>query len=137
MPFVGHDRVPVLVVLAALLATAGVFVFFRPQYQPRYESKMIDFSQERYISPQTVRTVFARNGIRLHTSTAFEFTVLSSTKAQRADDLQVLVGPRTGTGSFGPTLENYDKRFDNVAVIYGGSDEQLLERVKHAVDELR
>jgi hypothetical protein len=42
-----------------------------------------------------------------------------------ADALQVEVGPRAGTGSWGPKLESYDERFGNVLVTYGGHDEQL------------
>lgn len=53
-----------------------------------------------------------------------------------ADALNVVVGPRTGTGSFGPELEPYDDRFGNVLVTYGGEDEQLLERIENAVDSL-
>ena len=54
-----------------------------------------------------------------------------------AEALKVQVGPRTGTGSFGPELAAYDERFGNVMVTYGGSDEGLLDRVEAAVDELR
>lgn len=54
-----------------------------------------------------------------------------------ADALNVVVGPRTGTGSYGPELEPYDERFGNVLVTYGGEDEQLLEQIENAVDALR
>jgi hypothetical protein len=46
-------------------------------------------------------------------------------------------GPRTGIGSFGPKLESYDNRFENVMVTYGGHDEQLLLEIKAAVSSLR
>jgi hypothetical protein len=48
-----------------------------------------------------------------------------------------VIGPRTGTGSYGPELEPYDERFGNVLVTYGRDDAQLLERVSAAVDALR
>lgn len=51
--------------------------------------------------------------------------------------LNVVVGPRTGTGSYGPRLEPFDERFGNVLVTYGGKDERLLERIENAVDALR
>ena len=49
----------------------------------------------------------------------------------------MMVGPRTGRGSWGPKLESYDERFGNVFVSYGGHDEGLLGRVKAAVAALR
>ncbi|MBA3383980.1 MAG: hypothetical protein H0T20_04915 [Actinobacteria bacterium] len=54
-----------------------------------------------------------------------------------ADALNVVVGPRTGTGSYGPELELYDERFGNVLLTYGGEDERLLGGVEAAVDALR
>ncbi|MEP6908945.1 MAG: hypothetical protein ABI896_00785 [Actinomycetota bacterium] len=48
-----------------------------------------------------------------------------------------MVAPRTGTGSWGPKLEPYDERFGNVAVTYGGPDDDLLTRIKAAVSSLR
>jgi hypothetical protein len=62
--------------------------------------------------------------------------VLNTRRAAQADDLQVVVGPRTSTGSFGPKLESYDNRFENVMVTYGGDNEQLLQKVKAAVASL-
>jgi hypothetical protein len=136
MAFAPRYSVSIMVVVGATLATLAVFTFARPQYHPRYESKMIDFSKQNYVSPGTVRVAFAKQGIRLKTSSAFEFTLLHLPRAVQADDLQVVVGPRTGTGSFGPKLESYDNRFDNVMVTYGGHDEQLLQKVKAAVASL-
>jgi hypothetical protein len=127
----------ILVVLIATLGNFAVFTFAKPQYHPRYESKMIDFSKQNYVSPDTVRVAFAKQGIRLRTSAAFEYAVLNTRPAAQADDLQVVVGPRTGTGSFGPELESYDNRFENVMITYGGHDEQLLQKVKAAVSSLR
>jgi hypothetical protein len=137
MTFLPRLSVSILVVVGATLATLAIFTFARPQYHPRYESKMIDFSEQNYLSPDTVRRAFAKHGIRLKSSPAFEFTLLNIPRAAQADDLQVVVGPRTGTGSFGPKLESYDNRFENVMVTYGGHDEQLLREVKAAVSSLR
>jgi hypothetical protein len=126
----------ILVVVGATLATFAVFTF-GPAYHPRYESKMIDFSKQNYLSPDTVTTAFAKQGIRLVTSSVFKLTLLNMPRAVQADDLQVVVGPRTGTGSFGPKLESYDSRFENVMVTYGGHDEQLLQDIKAAASSLR
>jgi hypothetical protein len=136
MPFVLRHPVSVLVVLLAFVATAGVFLFARPEYHRQYESKEIDFSKQHYISPDTVQAAFARHGIRLRTGRAFAVTVFNLPGEFQADDLQVLVGPRSGKGSFGPKLESYDERFENVAVTYGGRDGELLDRIKAAVDDL-
>jgi hypothetical protein len=137
MAFLPRYSVSILVVGGATLATFALFTFARPQYQPRYESKMIDFSKQNYLSPDTVRVAFGKQGIRLLTSSVFDLTLLRMPRAVQADDLHVVVGPRTGTGSFGPKLESYDNRFDNVMVTYGGHDEQLLQEVKAAVSSLR
>lgn len=87
----------------------------------------------------TLAAVFALadQGIDLYRSKAFSITVFSETPQQFADELQVLVGPRRGHGSWGPKLEPYDERFGNVLVTYGGRDERMLERVKNAVSALR
>jgi hypothetical protein len=137
MAILPRHPLSILVVLAATLGTLAVLTFARPVYHPRYESRMIDFSQQDYISPDQVRNAFAKQGIRLLTSSAFALTVLNTRRAAQADDLQVVVGPRTGTGSFGPKLERYDTRFENLLVTYGGPDGQLLQKVKAAVSALR
>jgi hypothetical protein len=137
MAFLPRHSASILVIVGATLATFPVFTFVRPEYHPRNESKMIDFLKQHYISPDAVRAAFAKQGIRLRSWPAFEFRVLTTRKAAQADDLQVLVGPRNGTGSFGPKLESYDDRFENVMVTYGGHDERLLQAVKAAVVSLR
>lgn len=136
MSFLLRHSLSVFVVFAACVGTVCVFAFARPQYHPQYESKEIDFSEQQHISPEAVRTAFAAHGIRLHTATAFAVTVLTLPGTVQADDLQVLVGPPAGTGSFGPMLEPYDERFENVAVTYGGRDGELLDRTKAAVGDL-
>ena len=139
MAFAVRHPLTLLVVLAALMATAGVFVFARPAYEPEYGSKTIDFSEVTYHSPAAVRQAFAAEGIRLFTvSRVGGMLILSNTQGHlTADALNVVVGPRTGSGSYGPELESYDERFGNVLVTYGGQDEQLLDGVEAAVDSLR
>ena len=139
MAFAVRHPLTLLVVLVALLATAGVFVFARPAYQPEFESKTIDFSEVTYYSPASVRRAFAAEGIRLReASRVGGMLILSDTPGQlTADALNVVVGPRTGSGSYGPELESYDERFGNVLVTYGGEDAQLVEQVEAAVDALR
>jgi hypothetical protein len=139
MSFVARHVAAVLVVLAACLAALGVFTFARPQYHPLYESKMIDFSKQHHYDRGAVRAAFAAHGIKLYAGDkpAVGMATFSGDPAFHADAVQVMVGPRTGTGSFGPKLERYDERFGNVMVTYGGQDERLLDRVKAAVDELR
>jgi hypothetical protein len=140
MAFLARHPASILIVLAASLTTLGVFTFARPEYHPRYESKMIDFSEQDYYRPVAVRQAFAAHGIRLHgvAGPAEGFLWLSNHAAPwPADALQVLIAPRTGKGSWGPKLEPYDERFGNVMVTYGGKDEQLLEQAKAAVSALR
>ena len=130
-------RISILFVLAALLGTSGLLVLARPEYHPRYESKMIDFSKQHYMSPRLVRQTFAAHGIRLYKGAdAWSVAVFSGSPKFTADALSVNVGPRTGTGSFGPKLEPYDERFGNVLVTYGGHDKQFLERIKAALTDL-
>lgn len=133
-------RSPVLVVamLAALFGTVAVFTFAKPVQRDRYESEMIDFSSREYLSPDSVRRSFLAHGIDLRYRTQFfGFEGLSNVRTWTASDLQVQVAPRRGRGSWGPKLERYDERFDNVLVTYGGNDEDLLRRVKAAVADLR
>jgi hypothetical protein len=139
MAFALRHPLTLLVVLVALLAAAGVFVFARPEYQSEDESQLIDFSKQHYYSPSSVRQAFATEGIRLREASRVGEMIILSTTPDRltADALNVVVGPRTGRGSYGPELESYDERFGNVLVTYGGEDERVLDRVKAAVDALR
>jgi hypothetical protein len=132
--------ISIAVVLGALAATTAVFAFARPAYHPPYESKMIDFSRQRYVSPATVRSAFRAHGIRLSAgdSPGPGMTWFCNERVPcTADALQVMVGPRTGRGSWGPQLEPYDERFGNVLVTYGGHNDALLRRIDAAVSELR
>jgi hypothetical protein len=137
--FALRHPVPFLVVLTALLVTSGIFVFARPQYEPRYASEMIDFSKRRYYSPGTVRRAFAAEGVRLEVASRFSgmLTLSDAPRPLTADTLQIVIAPRNGSGSWGPKLEPYDERFGNVLVTYGGTDAKLLLRVEAAVAALR
>jgi hypothetical protein len=139
MPLASRHPVPVVVAIAALVATAILFAVARPEYDSQRGSRMIDFSTEHYYSPGTVRGVFASRRIKLYAGdqpAPGTFT-LSGDPRFFADALQVQVGPRTGTGSWGPKLEPYDERFGNLLVTYGGHDELLLGQIKAAVNDLR
>ena len=132
--------ISLLVVFGALVATAGVFVFARPEYHPPNESKMIDFAKVHYYSPNAVRHAFAEHGIKLHAGAApgkGSAWFGAGPAPFPADSLQVMMGPRRGEGSWGPKLEPYDARFGNVLVTYGGQDPALLARVESAVSDLR
>ncbi len=139
MALLPRYSVSILVVLAASLAIFTVLTFARPQYHPQYESKMIDFSKQRYYAGATVRKAFAAQQIRLYAfdGPATAWTGFSNEPAAFADALNVMVAPRAGKGSWGPRLEPYDERFGNVLVTYGGHDEDLLQAVKAAVASLR
>ena len=131
--------VSILVVLAATFGTLAVFTFARPVYHPRYESKMIDFSHERYYSPASVRLAFARHNVRLRTVDGLAGFVLFIRPGSSGDAkaLQVSVAPRNGKGSWGPKSEPYDARFGNLFVTYGGHDSQLLQRIEASVSSIR
>jgi len=139
MAFALRRPLTLLIVLVALVTAAGVLVFPRPEYQPDYESEPIDFSKQHYYSPSSVTQAFATEGIHLREASRVGGMIILSTTPDRltADALNVVVGPRTGKGSYGPELESYDERFGNVLVTYGGADEQVLDRVEAAVDVLR
>jgi hypothetical protein len=134
-----RNPVTVLAIGAAAVGTVGVFTFAKPQYHPRYESKMIDFSEREYHSPSSVRRAFLTRGVdlRYRASIAGLQHMSNSPKPWDASALQVAVAPRHGKGSWGPELERYDERFDNVLVTYGGEDGELLRRIKAAVGDLR
>jgi hypothetical protein len=135
-------RVSILVVPAALAALAATIVFGRPAYHSypaQSTNTMIDFSKGHYSSPSVVRRSFAANGITLHAGDrSGGLTWLSNEPLPfPADSLQVMVAERNGRASWGPKLQPYDERFDNVFVTYGGNDKRLLGRVKASVADLR
>ena len=118
---------------------AGVLVFARPEYRPRYESTMIDFSPRRHYAPGAVRRAFAANGMQLRIASRFNgiVTLSDDPRPLEADALQVIVAPRAAKASWGPRLQPFDERFGNVLVTYGGGDDVVLARVRAAVSVLR
>lgn len=56
---------------SSVVVTAGVFVFVLPAFHREYESKMIDFSEQRYYSPTSVRSAFASQRIHLRVASRF------------------------------------------------------------------
>jgi hypothetical protein len=135
---VARNPVLAVAILAAAFGTVAVFTFAKPEHRDRYQSEMVDFSSREYHSPDSVRRSFLAHGIDLRYRTQFsDFQSLSNVRTWTASDLQVQVAPRRGRGSWGPKLERYDERFDNVLVTYGGTDEHLLRRVRAAVADLR
>lgn len=100
---------------------------------------MIDFSKQRYYSPNEVRGAFASHGIRLRRGleSAGWWWLSNEPKPWPTGALEVVIAPRDGKGSWGAKYEPYDARFGNVFVTYGGADEDLLQRVKAAVSDLR
>jgi hypothetical protein len=133
-----RNPVMLVAICAAAVGTVGVFTFAKPQYRPRHESKMIDFSKREYHRPSSVRTAFLAHGVDLRYRTSIAgVQQMSNSPTWEASALLVAVAPRQGKGSWGPELEPYDERFDNVLVTYGGKDEDLLRRVEAAVSDLR
>jgi hypothetical protein len=134
-----RNPVMLVAICAAAVGTVGVFTFAKPQYRPRYESKMIDFSKREFHSPSSVRTAFLAHGVdlRYRASIAGLQQMSNSPKPWGASALLVAVAPRQGKGSWGPEFAPFDERFDNVLVTYGGKDEDLLHRVEAALSDLR
>ena len=114
-----------LVLLGAVLCTATVFVYATPQHP--------------YRSPDAVRSAFAAHGVHLRDATSPDGVHILSLCPCRSRPprfrSQSRRAPRRSIG--GPKLQPYDERFANVDVTYGGRDEQLLERVRAAVADLR
>ena len=139
MGFASRHLLALGLVLAAAGFAGGVLFFAHPEYHPRYESKMIDFSHERYYSPASVRLAFAHHNVRLRTVDGLAGFVLFIRPGSSGDAkaLQVSVAPRNGKGSWGPKSEPYDARFGNLFVTYGGHDSQLLQRIEASVSSIR
>jgi hypothetical protein len=139
MEFASRHLLAIGIVMVSVFAASGVLLFAVPEYQPRYESRMIDFSQRDYYSPSRVRGVFAAHGVRLVPTAGESGFVTYYRPGSRGDAtaLQVSIAPPHGQGSWGPELQRYDERFGNVLVTYGGSDAALLTRVEAAVSSIR
>jgi hypothetical protein len=139
MPFLARYRASVTILVAAFVATIGVFVFARPEYRSAHESDPVDLAAQFYFEPVSVKRAFAAEGVDLSHSAKFEgITTLSDVPHWDVTNLTVTVAPRTGTVDWGPKFQDqYDERFGNLLVQYGGEDEELLARVKAAVATLQ
>jgi hypothetical protein len=135
--------VSLAVVLVALLATIGVFLFARPQYKPA-EQKTIDMSTRHHYTSAEVQRVFAAHGLPLtyaHHMGKGEsyFLHLSEDRGPNpTTQLSVyLAGPATKV-SWGPKDEtSWEQRSANLEIHYGGANERMLAQVKAAASELR
>jgi hypothetical protein len=135
--------VSLAIVLVAVLATMGVFLFARPQYRP-VEQKTIDMSTRHHYSGVEVRRVFAAHGLPLtyarhmgkgdsYLLMLFETPVPDSTTQLYVS----LAGPATKV-SWGPKDEtSWEQRSANLLIHYGGANERMLAQVKAAASELR
>jgi hypothetical protein len=125
-----------------------VFVFARPQYRPEFENKMFDMSKEHVYSRAEVLDAFAKHGLVLRNRSQLgtrEGGMTTYAIAPRPGDTKgfyvYYAGPKA-KGSWGdPDIAHdageYEQRFGNLLVHYGGSNEWLLERIEAAVDDLR
>jgi hypothetical protein len=135
--------VSIAIVLVALLATIGVFIFARPQYKPA-EQKTIDMSTRHHYSSAEVQRVFAAHGLPLtyarHQGKGDSyFLMLFETPVPNpTTQLYVyLAGPATKV-SWGPKdVTSWEQRSANLEIHYGGANERMLAQVKAAASELR
>ena len=135
--------VSVAIVLVAVLATMGVFLFARPQYRPA-EQKTIDMSARHHYSSVEVQRVFAAHGLPLtyarhmgkgdsYLLMLFETPVPNPTSQLYVD----LAGPAAKV-SWGPEDKiSWEQRSANLLIHYGGANERMLAQVKAAASELR
>jgi hypothetical protein len=142
MPLLRYP-VSLAVVLVALLATIGVFIFARPQYKPA-EQKTIDMSTRHHYTSAEVQRAFAAHGLPL-TYARHEgkgenyFLMLFETPVPNpTTQLYVyLAGPATKV-SWGPEDKtSWEQRSANLEIHYGGANERMLAQVKAAAAELR
>jgi hypothetical protein len=135
--------VSLALVLVALLATIGVFIFARPQYKP-VEQKTIDMATRHHYTSAEVQRVFAAHGLPLtyarhmgkgdnYLLMLFETPVPNPTTQLYVD----LAGPATKV-SWGPQDKtSWEQRSANLLIHYGGANERMLAQVKAAAAELR
>jgi hypothetical protein len=135
--------VSLVIVLAALLATVGVFLFARPEYR-RPQSKEIDMATRHHYSGRDVRQVFAAHGLPLtfaHHMGKGESYLLTLSETQRpwaTSQLYVyLAGPVTKVSWGPPDTTGWEQRSANLLIHYGGANERMLAQVQAAASELR
>jgi hypothetical protein len=130
-------------VFAALLATASVLAFARPQFNPAIEVENVNLAKEPHYSVADVKDAFAAEGIRFdHTvrDADSEMTWLGQGPPPWPDpSLYVTILPEHGALGLGHGEWEeavFEGRVGNVLVHYGGRDEHILEQVKGAVASL-
>jgi hypothetical protein len=141
MALLGRYRITLAIVAVALATVAGVFAFARPEYDVEQGSKMIEIADLHHYSLAEVRVAFAKHGLPLrYDNDSSPILMLGTTPPGTWDTTAFYVYHVTTTsGRMSWGLENdeaWEKRFGNLLVHYGGTDEAVLERVKAAVSEL-
>ncbi len=133
-------RTSAVLVLVAVAAVGGLFTVARARVETGGgDSQMIQLAQQAHVSVTEVRDAFAAEGIVLRYSTTSPVvTILSTSPPGRwtSEKLFVHVGGRTGQIDFGVRLTEYDERFENILVTYGGDDESLLRHIESSVETL-
>ena len=142
MPLLRYP-VSIAIVLVALLATIGVFLFARPQYRPA-EQHEIDMATRHHYTSAEVQRVFAAHGLPLtyarHSGKGDSYLLMlfETPVPNPTSQLYVyLAGPATKV-SWGPEdATSWEQRSANLQIHYGGANERMLAQVKAAGSELR
>jgi hypothetical protein len=133
-------RTSAVLVLVAVAAVGGLFTVARARVETGGgDSQMIQLAEQAHVSVAAVRDAFAAEGIVLrYSTTAPVVTILSTSPPGQwtSEKLFVHVGGRTGQIDFGARSTEYDERFENILVTYGGDDESLLRRIELSVEAL-
>jgi len=135
--------VSLALVLVALLATIGVFIFARPQYRPAVQ-RTIDMSTRHHYTSAEVQRVFAAHGLPLTYARhmgkgdSYLLVLYEMPGINPTTQLYVhLAGPATKV-DWGPKDEtSWEQRSANLEIHYGGPNELMLAQVKAAASELR
>jgi hypothetical protein len=143
--FLARHAFAASIVVVALAATAAIFAFARPRYVPEHQSQTLDMTKRHHLTVQQVRAAFRAYGIRLdYGGPLFEgaggswlVTLAAVRPPVDSTHVQVSVfGPKSKVG-WGESNSRYEALFDNVAVTYDGSSDDVLRRAKAAVADLR
>ena len=143
--FLARHAVAASIVLVALAALASVFVFARPRYVPEQQTKTLDMTKRDHLTVQQVHAAFKVHGIRLDYGGRLfggahgSWLVSLAAVPAPVDSTHVQVsvfGPKAKVGWSEPH-SGYEALFDNVAVTYDGTSDDVLRRAKAAVAELR
>jgi hypothetical protein len=142
---VGVLRYPVslALVLVALLATIGVFVFARPQYRPA-EQHTVDMATRHHYTSADVQRVFAAHGLPLTYANhmgkgqSYLLTLSETPRPWATSQLYVYLAGPADKVSWGPAdTTSWEQRSANLLIHYGGANTRMLAQVKAAASELR